>query len=232
MKINNVRDLEFSDQYIDAYLIENVKDFIVPEGIVVNLSNEPIIIGAQIESIVPAWKSVVVFNANIVRAARIAIIRVRSVKNLGGLSLSDNWEWFGNRLEKFPRNSPLYISKYDTVGTIKINPYTFTKQEKAGSKSESCSIRINLWWAPAETDCSMHNEHPFLEIHTQIHGSGRIQKFRERDESTKYEEMVLAPGHTHDPFFFVNDDGDFVYPWHRYYSDNDCIWLAIELHPG
>lgn len=231
MKINHARDLKFSDQYIEAYLVENVRNFTISEGVVINLSDEPIVVGEKIESIVPPWKSTVVFNANISRAVRIAVIKIRSVKNLGGLALSDNWEWFGNRLEKFPRNSPLYISEYDTVGTVKTNPYRFANQEKLGSKSESYSVRVNLWWAPAETDCSMHNEHPFLEIHTQIHGCGRIQKFGVRDELTKYEEIIMAPGYTHDPFVFVSDDGDFIYPWHRYYSDSDCVWLAIELHP-
>jgi hypothetical protein len=23
----------------------------------------------------------------------------------------------------------------------------------------------------------------------------------------------------------------FIYPWHQYYSDTDCIWMANEFHP-
>ncbi|EJT86081.1 hypothetical protein PPS11_02009 [Pseudomonas putida S11] len=70
------------------------------------------------------------------------------------------------------------------------------------------------------------------KIHTQIHGVGRIQKFTERDENTLYEHIVMSPGYTHDPFARIEEDGLPTYPWHRYYSDSDCIWLAIEFHPN
>jgi hypothetical protein len=54
--------------------------------------------------------------------------------------------------------------------------------------------RLNLWWSPTGTDCYIHNEHPFIEIHTQIHGAGRIQKFQERNDTTLYEQISMAPG--------------------------------------
>jgi len=41
----------------------------------------------------------------------------------------------------------------------------------------------------------------------------------------------MPPGFTHDPFFMVGSDRSFSYPWHRYYADTDCIWMAVELHP-
>ena len=31
--------------------------------------------------------------------------------------------------------------------------------------------------------------------------------------------------------FPLPNDRTFSYPWHRYYADTDCIWMAIELHP-
>jgi hypothetical protein len=88
-----------------------------------------------------------------------------------------------------------------------------------------------LWWSPSNTDCYTHNEHPFLEIHTQIHGFGRIQKFASSDHQTKSQEIYMSPGRTHDPFCFVDSDRNPLYPWHRYLSDSDAIWLAIEFHP-
>lgn len=39
----------------------------------------------------------------------------------------------------------------------------------------------------------------------------------------------MSPGLTHEPFAALKD-GRFVYPWHQYYSDNGCIWLANEYH--
>jgi GH35 family endo-1,4-beta-xylanase len=39
------------------------------------------------------------------------------------------------------------------------------------------------------------------------------------------------PGYTPDPFVRLAPSGTPEYPWHRYFSDSDAIWLAIELHP-
>jgi len=91
-------------------------------------------------------------------------------------------------------------------------------------------LRLNLWFCPGKTDCVIHTGHPFLEVHTQIYGTGRMQKFRKRDAATLYEDVVMSPGVTHDPFMKVASSTEWVYPWHRYYADTDCIWLAIELH--
>ena len=59
-----------------------------------------------------------------------------------------------------------------------------------------------------------------------------MQKFRERDEGTLYEDVTMAPGQTHAPFVRMTGPGTWEYPWHRYYATGDCIWLAIELHPS
>lgn len=150
--------------------------------------------------------------------------------NLGGLALS-GWDWFGNRNRKFCREAPLYISPQDSIGLIDVDPHMFTNEHAAFVQNEAFELKLNLWWAPSETDCSIHNEHSFLELHTQIHGIGRMQKFRERDAASLYEDVVMAPGMTHEPFARVSQDRTWEYPWHRYYADTDCVWLAIELHP-
>jgi hypothetical protein len=46
--------------------------------------------------------------------------------------------------------------------------------------------------------------------------------------SSIYQEVFMSPGYTHEPFY--NDKGK--YPWHAYYADTDCIWLAIEGAPS
>jgi hypothetical protein len=229
---NQKRSLHFSDDFIEAYLVENVKDFLVEDGVVINLDSAPMIIGGPVTSVVPAWKSTTLRRGSIVSASRVAVVRVRDTTNLGGLVLQEGWDWFGNRLAKYPRNSPLYISRYDEIGHITVDPLKFTNQrDTASGPTSNYTVRLNLWWAPAGTDCSMHNEHPFLEIHTQIHGAGRIQKFIERDPASLYQEIHMAPGYTHDPFVHLGAAGTPEYPWHRYFSDSDCVWLAIEPHP-
>src|SRR5271154_126746 len=230
MAINNVRPLAFSDPFIEATLVENARDFTVESGVTINLDHEPMQIGGRVPGVIPAWKSTTLRNGRIKAAKRVAVLRVRNETNLGGIVFG-KWDWFGNRFAKFPRTAPLYISQYDEIGEIKEDPLVFTNQSSTPHALQSYRMRLNLWWSPTGTDCYMHNEHPFLEIHTQIYGSGRIQKFRERNEATLYEEITMAPGYTHDPFVRLAPSGTPEYPWHRYFSDSDAIWLAIELHP-
>ncbi len=91
-------------------------------------------------------------------------------------------------------------------------------------------VKLNLWFSPPDTHCGIHNIHEFLEIHTQIYGTGKMQKFHDNSYETMYEDVVLSPGQTHSPFAVVTKDGSFRYPWHQYYAETDCIWLAVEYH--
>lgn len=228
-EVNKKRELSFSDEFVECYLVENVENYIVEKGIVVNLDNDGAIIAGNIPSVIPAWKSSTLINGMVGQAKRIIVLNVRDEKNLGGIQF--NWDWFGNRLASFPRKTPLYISNYDWVGETRFDPFVFANQSNLTSDLRDYNIRINLWWSPTNTDCSMHNEHPFIEIHTQIYGRGRIQKFTEKNEDSLYEYISLASGYTHDPFALITKDGTPIYPWHRYWSDSDAIWLAIEFHP-
>jgi hypothetical protein len=231
VEANKVRLLSFSDRFVEARIVENARQF-PATGCVINLSNEPLIIEDSVPQVVPAWKSTNFRNGIIAKAERAAIITVPSTTDLGGITFGEGWDWFGNRLAKFPRNTPLYISCYDWIGTISANPFIFSNSDFQREAADHYRVRLNLWWSPANTDCFIHNEHPFLEIHTQIHGSGRIQFFRERDEMTLYREISMMSGYTHDPFVHVTGQRDWAYPWHRYFSDSDAMWLAIELHPA
>jgi hypothetical protein len=91
-------------------------------------------------------------------------------------------------------------------------------------KKQIGATAFNFWFAAAGTDCGIHNEHDFLEIHTQIWGTGHMQKFHQKDATTMYQDIVMTPGFTHQPFC----DESHVYPWHRYFADTDCVWLAVE----
>jgi hypothetical protein len=230
-EINKVRTLSFAGPFVNAYLVENVRQF-PATGNVINLSNSPLVIEDSVPTVVPAWKSTVFQQGVIASAERVAIVDVPSSTDIGGIAFDEGWDWFGNRLAKFPRRTPLYISAYDWIGSVKANPFLFSNTDGQREEADEYNIRLNLWWSPANTDCFIHNEHPFLEIHTQIFGRGRIQFFRDRDEATLHREISMAPGYTHDPFVHVTGKRQWSYPWHRYFSDADAIWLAIELHPA
>lgn len=229
---NKVRDLSFADEFIMAKLLENVVDYKIDDAIVVNLSPTPMLTGGggTTPAIVPQWRSTTLRGATVIKADRIAILKMKKVTNLGGCVFR-GWDWLGERIRSFPRDTPLYISSQDSIGNVKTDASFFTNEKSVSTDQQDFELKLNLWWAPGETDCFIHNEHPFLEVHTQIHGIGRMQKFWERSEETLYEDVVMAPGYTHDPFCRVVGKNQWEYPWHRYYCNTDSVWLAIELHP-
>lgn len=227
---NATRTLAFADDYIYAELVEDARDFHVEDAVVVNLSPRPMVTGNEHSAIVPPWKSTWLKHSDIKSGERAALLKVRKVTNLGGCMFR-HWDWLGNRIKSFPRDTPLYISPFDYVGSVVTDPYVFTNERAAPEQEQAFDLRLNLWWSPGDTDCFIHNEHPFLEVHTQIHGRGRMQKFNERNEVSIYEDVPMSIGYSHDPFCRVTGHNQWTYPWHRYYADTDSVWLAIELHP-
>jgi hypothetical protein len=228
--MNKTRTLAFADEYIYAELVDNPRDFQVEDAIVVNLSPKPMVTGSEHPAIVPAWKSTWLRGGAIKNGERAALLKVKRKTNLGSCVFR-GWDWLGNRIKSFPRDTPLYISPFDHVGQVRTDPYVFTNERATPVEEQDFDMRLNLWWSPGDTDCYIHNEHPFLEVHTQIHGLGRMQKFRGRDEATLYEDVPMSIGYSHDPFCRVTGPNQWTYPWHRYYADTDAVWLAIELHP-
>ncbi|HXY13384.1 MAG TPA: hypothetical protein VEI26_02670 [Terriglobales bacterium] len=228
---NQRRPLSFSNDWIESLLITNFRDMAVEDAIVVNLSTTALRYQAGgDEATIPAWKSTMLRHCRIASGERAALLHIRQRTNLGGLALA--WEWYGQRNPQFPRKTPLYISSQDEVGEVQLDPLSAFTHEASGSTSpRRYRLKLNLWYTPEETDCGIHTGHQFLEVHTQVLGTGRMQKFRENNAETLYEDVLMPPGFTHDPFFSVANDRSFKYPWHRYYADTDCIWMAVELHP-
>src|SRR5437762_5393425 len=160
------------------------------------------------------WKSTILRHCTIESGERVALLHVRQRTNIGGVALG--WDWYGTRNPQFPRGTPLYISSQDEIGLVQFD----------SASPVPYRLRLNLWYTPEETDCGIHRLHDFLEVHTQILGRGYMQKFRENNPETLYENVPMPPGFTHDPFFFAGDASSVRYPWHRYYAETDCIWMA------
>lgn len=224
------RTLAFANNLIHAVVIHHARDYWVDDGVVVNLSSTPVECGGAVPGIIPPWRSTTLHNGTVYEADCLAVVDARTKFNLGGLPLL-GWQWYGDLNKKFPRDLPLYISPQDTIGRVSVDPAFITNQARTETETRAFELKLNLWWSPPETDCSIHIEHPFLELHSQIHGVGRMQKFRERDAATIYEDVIMGRGMTHEPFARLTGPTQWEYPWHRYYADTDCVWLAIELHP-
>jgi hypothetical protein len=228
---NQRRSLSFSNDWIESVLVSAVHDLPVEDAIVVNLSTTPLHYSAGgNRGSLPPWKSTILRKCTLENGQMATLLRIRKRTNLGGVAL--DWEWYGHRNPEFPRGIPLYISSQDDIGDVELDPQsTFGSQTSASVSARRYRLKLNLWYTPEETDCGIHTGHKFLEVHSQLLGTGHMQKFRENNADTLYEDVLMPPGFTHGPFFALENDRSFSYPWHRYYADSDCIWMAVELHP-
>lgn len=116
----------------------------------------------------------------------------------------------------YPKNTPLWKSPQDDAAVVEVAPYYMTRQAETPGKKERFLVKLNLWFAPSHTNCFTHNQHDFIEIHTQIFGVGRMQKFKAQDYATIYEDLLMSPGYTtYLPFCQVEEK--YLYPWPQYY---------------
>jgi hypothetical protein len=228
---NQRRSLAFSNDWIESVLVSTVHELPVEDALVVNLATTALVYSAGgNHGTLPPWKSTILRHCTLEKGERVALLHVRKRTNLGGVAL--DWEWYGRRNPEFPRGTPLYISSQDDIGHVEFDPLiAFAGKISAPASPRRYQLKLNLWYTPEETDCGIHTGHKFLEVHSQVLGTGHMQKFRENSADTLYEDVLMPPGFTHDPFFAMGSDRSFSYPWHRYYADTDCIWMAVELHP-
>lgn len=233
MKANQVKRLNFSGAYLDAKYVENVENYPIPHRtIAINPQASDAYLSETHTSIIPAFSSTILKDTIIQKAESLLLLEVVETNNIGKIIFEQQWDLLGNIIENFPKDLPLWRSPQDEAGIVEIDPYLMTRQSSTPHQKEKFSVKVNLWFAPSHTHCAIHNQHEFIEIHTQIFGQGRMQKFKEEKFETLYEDILMSPGYTtFVPFCQVNEQHRYTYPWHQYYADTDCIWLAIEYHP-
>jgi hypothetical protein len=236
MKQNNERPIAFSDKYLQAKWLSNAENiYLENRTIVVNLGNEKACISAPPEKYLNPRTSTILKEVSIKSADSMLLIQITDETNIGGIVLDPQWHQLGE-ISDFPKDVPLWKSPQYDLGTVRFDPYFVTglSGHAQDSKLKTYQVKVNLWFAPGKTNCAIHNHHmvpEFLEVHTQIYGIGRMQKFHANNFATLYQDVILSPGDTHIPFASVDESGAFIYPWHQYYSDTDCIWMANEFHP-
>lgn len=231
------RILEFSNTIILAELIEDAdKHQISDEAIVINLGVTPIVIPDVSEQLLPPFQSSILRNVELHDVAGAAVIRVENEFSCAGLSAVLQWDRLSSLIETPSveiMELQLFRSKQDFIGPRILEGHILGLVSDGDNLPRSYDVGLNLWYAPGNTDCLIHRLHPFMETHVQIAGQGRMQKFRQDAHSTLYQDIPMLPG-VAQPFFQCakGDDGSFVYPWHQYRADTDCIWMAIEFHPS
>ncbi len=201
-----MRRLSFSDKNFTVDLLENVKNMEVREPTILLNINDT---AAHVDSEILQPLSSSIFNQVTIPHAG----KMISITSVSGFSA----------LESLPDRDRL-MKEWTHVHDIFPLPHLSETKLWRSKKEKIGNVSFNLWFAAAGTDCGIHNEHDFLEIHTQIWGTGHMQKFHTKDSSTMYEDILMTPGFTHEPFC----GQDHLYPWHRYFADTDCVWLAVE----
>lgn len=236
MQTNIVEPIQFSSHYLKSAWLQNAENYYVENRtIVVNLGQEAASISVQPEKVMLPRTSTILKEVSIKSGDSLLLIEVFDTINIGGIILESGWNQLGAIME-FSKNVPLWKSPQYDLGIVELDPQLVVGLTDQGLPSEKkkFQVKVNLWFSPANTNAAIHNKHAipeFLEVHTQIYGTGRMQKFHANDINTLYEDVLLSPGQTHIPFAGADQDGNFIYPWHQYYADTDCIWMANEFHP-
>ena len=235
MPKNLLEPIKFSDKYLKAVWLRNVKDYHIEERtIVVNLGEEKAYIAVSPEKYLLPRTSTILKEVSLKSADSLLLIEIVESINIGGIVLDKAWNQLGG-IDDFPKDVPLWKSPQYDIGEVELDPYFITGLSNQSNKHKlkKYKVKANLWFSSAKTNAGIHNKHTvpdFLEVHTQIYGTGRMQKFHSSNFNTLYEDVILSPGNSHIPFASVNERGNFVYPWHQYYADTDCIWIANEFH--
>ncbi|MEN8906145.1 MAG: hypothetical protein ABF289_09345 [Clostridiales bacterium] len=131
-------------------------------------------------------------------------------------------------------------SNIKVIEKFRFDPYFAIGMSKEYDDSKEIDFMLKnyIWFAPQKTHCKIHNQHPFIEFHTQLSGIGRMIKYTYQNSTKNYEDQRLAVGnsqsHTYCKLNEFNKEQNKLqlsYPWHEYYSDTDCIWLVTEFWP-
>lgn len=236
MQTNIAELIQFSNYYLKTTWLKNANDYYIENRtIVVNLGQVQACIAVLPAMLLLPRQSTILQKVSIKSGDDLLLIEIVDPVNIGGIVLDPAWKQLGEIME-FPKDIPLWKSPQYELGIVEFDP-TFVVgaiDHPCIGKQQKYQVKVNLWFSPANTNAAIHNKHTtpeFLEVHTQIYGTGRMQKFYENDINTLYEDVLMSPGQTHLPFAGVDQDEGFIYPWHQYYADTDCIWMANEFHP-
>jgi len=203
------KTLNFSEPFLTVEHISYEDDYEINEkSIIVNTDLDPLNID---ENELHYLKSMVCARTYVPKVKSMLVISVINEDYMGRNPGVD---------DEIIRNNWLHVFDLFNVPQLKHTTLWRSQKETVGN------LEMNLWYAPEDTHCGIHNQHDFLEVHTQIYGIGRMQKFQRNDFNSLYQEVYMSPGYTHNPFY--SNTGK--YPWHQYYADSDCIWLAIEKY--
>lgn len=206
----SISKLDFARPFFNVEYVENEKEYFIKEkSLVFNFSvNEEEKIFVKTIPLLPL-KGTVVQN--------VAVLQIRQALVVKDYDRGAECPAFWADLKaKWP--SLFSISGFERHRGI---PYYKSPQITVGGR------RINFCYAEPMAPSGKHQTHTpdFDEVHAQILGFGKMQKFTENNDDSFYQEVIMAPGIVHDKFY----DKTGYYPWHQYCSITDCVYMPIEI---
>ena len=147
---------------------------------------------------------------------------------LDEININDNfWEYCRNNWSQLRE-------LYDFEWFEKVDLYRWNQIEKDFNWSK---YKFNLWFCWPKADCLFHNQHNFIEIHTNIAWKWFMQKSLtgKNDWTDQLIETIwLMPWSSHKTFnieWEKEENWNPKYPFHRWlWGSTWNIWLAIEKY--
>ena len=120
---------------------------------------------------------------------------------------------------------------YDVDGLEKVDLYRWDQIEE---EYNGVRYKLNLWFCWKQVDCLWHNQHNFIEVHTNIAWDWYMQKSIDGTDEGLFETVWLLPWNSHRRFdikWEKEENGDPKYPFHRWLGGTSGnIWLVIEKY--
>jgi len=120
---------------------------------------------------------------------------------------------------------------YDVDWFEKVDLYRWNQIEKEYNWNK---YKFNLWFCWKEVDCLFHNQHDFIEIHTNIAWTWNMQKSIDWTNEWLIETVSLWIWASHRKFnieWEFEKNGNPKYPFHRWlWWPTWNVWLVIEKY--
>ncbi len=120
---------------------------------------------------------------------------------------------------------------YDVEWFEKVDLYRWDQVEH---KFDWENYKFNLRFCWANIDCLWHNEHNFIEVHTNVAWIWNMQKSLDWTDEWLVETVSLWIWATHRKFNIeseIEENGNPKYPFHRWlWGSRGNIWMAVEKY--
>ena len=211
-----IKQLDFAEPFFSVDYIENEDEYWVEKNsIIINLAERSQII-MYIEGI-----PIMPLKGTIAKGV--------FVKNIGQALVVKDYERCDlNDIQTIQAIKRTWKSLYECSGLERHKGIPYYKSPKFKIGEGKNHIEVNFCFVSepfAPSGLHQSHERDFDEVHAQIRGFGKMQKFKENDLTTYYGEYIMAPGIVHDKFY----DETGYYPWHQYQSITPCVYCPIEI---